>query len=1486
MRIKQAKKVILILLATLLASFCLVSLTAVITLVNKKPVQKSIESASDSWYLLDFITLDEDGVPYGFDTTYAYTNFEISQVSGLKAFAALINHGCETSDGVKTDFAGKNVRLGKNLDLAGETFNIGGRYHGKLGWDGASSENRYFKGNFDGQNHKISNFKLNPVRNDDTKYTNGCYRNEADAFGFFSCIGSNSTIENLHLQDYSLSISSSTSDYGHATGGLVGFLDGGTIKNCIVEDFNITSSYSYKSGDEGNAMCMGGIFGVGYGHVENCLINNLILDNYKFIAGVGPADCPYYTKGSTSGLSYSTHVLYPTNSSTIKNCVVQSVNGYTASDSFSTKYSYSKTTYPKGVTNVVSQVDYNHTISNCQNSSGNNLGSVCSSEGGSGGTVWYYGGPDYNSNYPYLRQFISGWVGINFGSKTDPNNGRTTGSFDDNYILVPDLGHTNIGSFRLNILDVQIEGGECIHENKQKIKSYQTEVEVEDDSGFWLGNNTTTQIVTTQHKINYPTCTGFGVELGKTSNITNRYVSDSILQNYDNFGNTFANYIQAKKNNNYDYYEYEDQLIRDLRNLGFLGQYWYSSLIGLSDSSIDKYYEGFWASNTNLVATNLSKIFAYYEDLYYQDAEEPSLLCSEKHSANIGPVDLEYCDCNLFATLLNNNGDVTKLSQHSDTNMSSANLTAFNNVVSSFNNYITTGFPLSESRFNTLSSSIVSLFQLGNNNNNVSIDYEDGRFFGINNTYRTFPSGFNNENGINVLSKLLGFSSSSTFVENVNKVATEFLANPATDNRLKYDGAVYTENYGYILPYKFTIDGIGSLYASLYVDLNGNVYAWLNDYYLAYDITSGSYGNKNVEVFGRCELFESVIVEEDDGSGFLNYVREFANSFKQNQVSAASNNKLKYDGAILTSNGCVIYPFMVSNSGDKYYGDNVYMLFILDPEFNPYFYVSDTKTMSSITNTAKNSSYYIYGRCDLVESINYIGTAEELVYDTTDMQVRSHHQNVNFTIDPGYDLIGYRKVPTITMIDEDSAYVNKWTVYAETEIKKYDITFNNVFGVLNGEASIEPKVLINEEQTITRTFTVNHYENISVTPNTVNTDGTFELKYSFTDSYGRDCIVSYIIPSKYTLTKNCNPGQITGAYTITPEVEERKHKVEFKNDSGHTLNVDSNPWDVLYLDDISWEFIFDKELNFVHNTKTATYKAATGYAIDSIIVTKTTNIGGVTQSSTNSYTSLSEDIPELTDIDGDLVINIAYAKLIKLTFESVENARLYSPNDLINSVEKVEVYIGAGKSISVKYFDYPTRELVYSCGGTKMAVYKLNPYYRQVKTSINETTEFTDESPEILSDSTFKPLIDYFGCVVTMDFSAVEGIVNMNVTGDNYEDINDGIFIVEFGTSVNVVITQIDSCFTYTYQFIDSLTNGIITVEYKMQDNDYAMASKIENENRVWFTDLLSRDETNDANYDNAQFTAPDLKTYPDLRITYKNIVPTFELKFYGGNLA
>jgi len=1483
-------------IAILFASFCMVSLTAIISFVKENPAQKNIESADDSWQNLNSVKLDDSGVPYDFDSIYSYTNFEILDLAGLKSFAALINHGTKTSDGVKTDFAGKNVRLSNNINCTtssggafegtiSNTFtpSIGGRYHGKWDMDGASSENRYFKGNFDGQNHTIYNFNLNPVKNEDINFTNGMYRNEADTFGFFSCIGSNSTIQNLKLSNYTFSISAETSSDGQSIGGIVGYLNGGTITNCVVKDFSVSATYEVDAMGTDKGMCLAGIFGVGYGTVSNCYVEAVSINNYCYLAGIGPADSPY-EYNSTGLVSGSVSCYFGTSSSSISQCVVRNINGTNCLSGDQGNYEYAFPYYYAYEHLLVEEREYDHSITNCQNAAGNNLDSACSSEGGSDGTVWYYGGPDYNSNYPYLRQFISGWVGINFDSKTDPNNGRTTGSFDDNYILVPDLGHTNIGSFRLNILDVQIEGGECTYPYKQKIKSYQTEVEVEDDSGFGWGNNTTTQIVTTQHKINYPTCTGFGVELGKTSNITNRYVSDSILQNYDNFGNTFANYVQAK-NNNSDYYEYEDQLIRDLSNLGFLGQYWYSSLIGLSDSSIDKYYEGSMASNTDLVATNLSKIFAYYENLYYQDADEPSLLCSEKHSANIGPVVLEYCDCNLFATLLNNNGDVTKLSQHSDANMSSANLTAFDNVVSLFNNCITTVFPISESRFNTLSSSIVSLFQLGNNSG-VSIDYEDGRFFGINTDNKKYPSGFNNETGINVLSKLLGFSSSSTFVANVNKVATEFLANPATDNRLNYDGAVYTANYGYILPYKFAIDGIGSLYACVYVDLNGNVYAWLNDYYLAYDIAMGSYGNKNVEVFGRCELFESVILEEDDGSGFLNYVREFANSFKQNQVSAASNNKLKYDGAILTSNGCVIYPFRVSNSGEEYYGDNVYVLFILDPEFNPYFYVSDTETMNSITDTAQNTSYYIYGRCDLVESINYIGTAEELVYDTTDIQVRSHLQNVNFTIDPGYDLIGYRKVPTITMIDEDSAYVNKWTVYAETEIKKYDITFNNVFGVLNGEASIVPKVLINEEQTITRTFTVNHYENISVTPNTVNTDGEFELKYSFTDSYGRDCIVSYTIPEKYTLTKNSNPGQITGPYTITPEVEERKHKVEFKNASGHTLNVDSNPWDVLYLDDISWEFIFDKELNFVHNTKTATYKAATGYAIDSIIVTKTTNIGGVTQSSTNSYNSLSEDIPELTDIDGDLVINIAYAKLIKLTFESVENARLYSPNDLINSVEKVEAYIGAGKSISVKYFDYPTRELVYSCGSIKMAVYKLNPYYRQVKTFINETTEFTNESPEILSDSTFKPLIDYFGCVVTMDFSAVEGIVNMNVTGDNYENINDGIFIIEFGTPVKVVITQIDSYFTYTYQFIDSLTNGIITVEYEMQDNDYAMASKIENENRVWFTDLLSRDETNVANYDNVQFTAPDLKTYPDLRITYKNIVPTFELKFYGGNLA
>ena len=351
MKIKQAKKVIVILLATLLASFCLVTLIGAISFVKQNPAQNKIEAA---------------------------TPVVISNYNELKNFANNINNGDD-------DYSGKTVILDDDINCGGKNIGIGKWYSGDLGfWN---PRNRFFKGiEFNGNNHTIYNFNLDV----DCYYLEDGYV-DAKFYGFFSCLDSSTTIINLKLSQYSISTNEGLK-YTYL-GGLVGYARGCTIKNCVIEDLTLDTSYS-----------VGGIIGVGKVQASNVLVQE-IKGSCKYFYGFGSCDIPY---------NYEMKSIY-TNCVFAKNRLENKLEA----DKI---YEY----YAEGNTKL------NVTIENCQTSPGEPKVSSCSTEGGlynQVGTYWYYGGSMYNSNYPYLRQFIN-WYEVKLISDSK-------GTFDRDIVYIP-----------------------------------------------------------------------------------------------------------------------------------------------------------------------------------------------------------------------------------------------------------------------------------------------------------------------------------------------------------------------------------------------------------------------------------------------------------------------------------------------------------------------------------------------------------------------------------------------------------------------------------------------------------------------------------------------------------------------------------------------------------------------------------------------------------------------------------------------------------------------------------------------------------------------------------------------------------------------------------------------------------------------------------------------------------------------------------------
>lgn len=320
----------------------------------------------------------------------------IEDYEGLKLFETAVNEkGYE--------FENTMVYLYNNIDCQGNTVGIGEYYETTL----TSTRKEYiFKGTFNGVGHTISNVQYNGSFSKTQTNTDGDPWNKT--YSLFTKINSNTTIQNLRVSNVGRTnddgISGDSSDVKFV-GGLVGWSDGGTISNCIVDNFTV------RTKDETDNINVGGLFATGHATVENCYISQVTIQECLNSAGIGP--CSPGQVNTNTGYRNP----YGTRPSTIKNCVVKTIT-----TNASNKYDYSVATYKEynRVSYSSKDVSYNHTIENCYNSkTGDNFEKLGTdlSVGGETGSAWYYGGSTYNSGWPYLRSFISNWYDITFTIK-------------------------------------------------------------------------------------------------------------------------------------------------------------------------------------------------------------------------------------------------------------------------------------------------------------------------------------------------------------------------------------------------------------------------------------------------------------------------------------------------------------------------------------------------------------------------------------------------------------------------------------------------------------------------------------------------------------------------------------------------------------------------------------------------------------------------------------------------------------------------------------------------------------------------------------------------------------------------------------------------------------------------------------------------------------------------------------------------------------
>lgn len=200
----------------------------------------------------------------------------ITSYDHLKDFATYVNNGTLTTEN-------KYFKLGDDIDCTGKTD------FEPIGIEGnVNSPAINFKGTFDGNNKTIKNLSITGVEGENvglfrcldggtiTRLTlDGCTiiggNSSSVIGGIVGYVSNNGTVSECIVQNNS-SISSNTSSQNPTVGGIVGYLDSGTITNCIFQNSHVNAESSLGGAVSSPNVNAGGIVGKASGTVSNCQV--------------------------------------------------------------------------------------------------------------------------------------------------------------------------------------------------------------------------------------------------------------------------------------------------------------------------------------------------------------------------------------------------------------------------------------------------------------------------------------------------------------------------------------------------------------------------------------------------------------------------------------------------------------------------------------------------------------------------------------------------------------------------------------------------------------------------------------------------------------------------------------------------------------------------------------------------------------------------------------------------------------------------------------------------------------------------------------------------------------------------------------------------------------------------------------------------------------------------------------------------------------
>ena len=264
--------------------------------------------------------------------------------------------------------------------------------------------------------------------------------------------------------------------------------------------------------------------------------------------------------------------------------------------------------------------------------------------------------------------------------------------------------------------------------------------------------------------------------------------------------------------------------------------------------------------------------------------------------------DVYHCDCSPLANLRSKVGNFTDFCSHTPSPLGSTTetglyVTAFDTLSSLFNSYISgltvsgasnTAYTLTQNEeFAAFFQQAQKLFDYSKSERSKNLSYtaSSGAILGITGNYVLLGNGNGTEkkkNYLTALSRLFGYSyydvvsyyEGQSFLYNLQNMVSVFTSAEMTLTdlgRLKFDGAIYTEDHSFILPYLFRcqkteytlVNNVQvphtveqePLLVYLIIDEQGKVSAWVSDAEKLLDYTTSN--GYTFDSYGRCLLFGS-----------------------------------------------------------------------------------------------------------------------------------------------------------------------------------------------------------------------------------------------------------------------------------------------------------------------------------------------------------------------------------------------------------------------------------------------------------------------------------------------------------------------------------------------------------------------------------------------------------------------------------------------------